>query len=69
VYLSVFYIIIILRGFTKTPMLESHIVDKEGFQSFLDDFVSFKRLIDPKEMADFIYYASKTPILNGFLFF
>ena len=55
-------------GFTRTQMLEEHIgsgVDNEEFQSFIREKVSFSRLLDPKEVAETIYFCSETPAING----
>jgi NAD(P)-dependent dehydrogenase (short-subunit alcohol dehydrogenase family) len=49
-------------GVTATPMVSDN---KAINNKFLQDRVSFGRLIDPDEIAKFIYYCSSTPIVNG----
>jgi 3-oxoacyl-[acyl-carrier protein] reductase len=49
-------------GVTATPMVSDN---KSINNKFLQDRVSFGRLVDPDEIAKFIYYCSSTPIVNG----
>jgi 3-oxoacyl-[acyl-carrier protein] reductase len=54
----------ICPGFVNTQMLTNE-TDKETLAHFVKQKVSFGRLIEPREIADLIYYAANQPILNG----
>lgn len=55
----------ICPGFTDTEMLRTHV---GGSQEILDSIAAlsaFNRLVEPGEIADTIYFASQSPVLNG----
>ena len=52
-------------GFTETEMLLKRAGGKPEILTQLTDMVKARRLIAPQEIADFIYYSSQTPVLNG----
>ena len=57
---------VINPGFTNTKMLQNNIKGNENeFNEFIHEFVSLKRLINPNEIAQFVYHVSQTPIVNG----
>ncbi len=55
----------ICPGFTETEMLVQHLGSKAENLEFAKNMVGAKRLIQPEEIADVVYFASKTPVLNG----
>lgn len=56
--------LLICPGFTRTPMLEPHLENPETM-AMIREKVILERLIEPKEVADLCFYASKSPVLNG----
>lgn len=57
---------VICPGFTETEMMKSSIKGSEiKFQEFLEEFVSYKRLVNPKEIGEIVYFASSNETLNG----
>ncbi len=52
-------------GFTETEMLVKRAGGKQEILNDLKELVKAKRLITPQEMAEFILYCAKSPILNG----
>lgn len=52
-------------GFTETDMLLQHLGNKNI--AFAKNMVGAKRLIQPKEIADIVYFSSQTPAMNGSL--
>lgn len=52
-------------GFTETEMLVEHVGGSREILNDIASGVTFGRLITPQEMADVLYMASNTPILNG----
>lgn len=57
----------ICPGFTDTEMLKTHLNNDPAIVKIITDKVCFKRLIEPYEMADTIYFVAQSPILNGAL--
>lgn len=55
----------ICPGFTDTEMLKTHLNNDPAIVKMITDKVCFKRLIEPPEMADTIYFAAQSSILNG----
>jgi NAD(P)-dependent dehydrogenase (short-subunit alcohol dehydrogenase family) len=51
-------------GFTDTEMLRSH-MNKIEIESVLKNVVLKNRLISPKEIAEYVYQCSLSPITNG----
>lgn len=53
----------ICPGFTDTEMLRTH-VPNDAMDS-VRNLSAFGRLIDPAEIADTLYWASQSPVING----
>ena len=53
----------ICPGFTDTEMLRAHVA--EDAMDGVRGMSAFNRLIDPGEIADTVYFASTTPVING----
>ena len=53
----------ICPGFTDTEMLRAH-VPAEAMDA-VRSMSAFERLIDPDEIAEFLYWASANPVING----
>ena len=56
--------VLVCPGFTRTPMLESHLKDPEVYKSITEK-VLFKRLVEPSEIADLVFFSSQNEVLNG----
>ena len=54
----------ICPGFTKTKMLLEHIRDTNILKE-ITKINSHNRLIEPKEISEFLYFCSQTPVING----
>lgn len=52
-------------GFTDTEMLRAHVGHNEEILSSLSERVTQKRLIQPEEIANTIYFCAQNPVLNG----
>lgn len=52
-------------GFTKTEMLREHLGNDEQVFAAIAAGVTHKRLIEPAEIADTIYFCAQTPVING----
>lgn len=52
-------------GFTNTEMLRAHLGDDEQVYAAIAAGVTHKRLIEPAEIADAIYFCAQTPVING----
>ncbi|MCL1077552.1 SDR family oxidoreductase [Parashewanella spongiae] len=52
-------------GFTDTEMLRHHINNNPNALFAITQKVSFKRLITPSEIAETLFFCSKTPAING----
>lgn len=52
-------------GFTDTEMLREHIDGNEEALASVVAMSSFSRLIDPVEIADAVYFAANSPVING----
>lgn len=55
----------ICPGFTETETLIAHLNGGNRDVSEITDKVIMKRLIQPKEIADFVFYTANQPIING----
>lgn len=55
----------ICPGFTETEMLTDHLNAGKRDINVITDKILMKRLIQPREIADFIFYSANQPILNG----
>jgi len=53
----------ICPGFTDTEMLRAH-VPAEALES-VRSMSAFDRLVDPDEIAECLYWASRNPVING----
>jgi len=52
-------------GFTRTEMLEAHVGNSEEVLGEIAQGVTFKRLIEPYEIAATLLYAAQNPVING----
>lgn len=52
-------------GFTDTEMLRTHVGESEEVLSAIAEGVTFKRLADPEEIANTIYFCVANPVING----
>lgn len=55
----------ICPGFTDTEMLRTHVGGSQEILDNIAQMVSFKRLIEPDEIANTLYFCAKTPAING----
>lgn len=55
----------ICPGFVDTNMLRNHVTDMPAFMSFIESKVVAQRLIQPKEIAEYIYFCATHPVVNG----
>lgn len=53
----------ICPGFTDTQMLRNHIPDDD--MESIQGLSAFGRLIEPTEIADTLFWASQSPVING----
>ncbi len=54
----------ICPGFTETEMVKKHLPDPKTLQAITKN-VCAKRLVQPQEIASFIYYCADNPVING----
>lgn len=52
-------------GFTDTEMLRAHVGHSEEILQDLSQRVTQKRLIQPEEIANTIYFCAQNPVING----
>ena len=52
-------------GFTDTEMLRTHVSNNPDVLTSIAGMNSFNRLADPKEVAETLFFAAKSPIMNG----
>lgn len=55
----------ICPGFTETEMLFAHLGQNQQVINTIAESMSEKRLIQPEEMAEFIFYCANSPVING----
>lgn len=55
----------ICPGFTDTEMLRDHLQNDEAVYDMIKNKVTFKRLIQPDEIAALIYFSAENPVING----
>lgn len=55
----------ICPGFTNTEMLQHHLNNDPAMYEFAVKKVGAERLIEPKEIADLIYFSALNPVING----
>lgn len=55
----------ICPGFTDTEMLRTHVGDDSAVLEFIASLNTFNRMIEPKEIAEFIIWAHHNPVING----
>ncbi|MFL2526073.1 MAG: SDR family oxidoreductase [Candidatus Azotimanducaceae bacterium] len=53
----------ICPGFTDTEMLREHVPDE--FMDTIKEMSAYGRLVEPREIADTILWASQNPVING----
>jgi len=51
-------------GLTDTEMLRAH-MDQQTIDSFVTHKISAKRLVDPAEIAEVVYFCANSPVING----
>jgi 3-oxoacyl-[acyl-carrier protein] reductase len=52
-------------GFTDTEMLRAHVGHSEEILQSLSERITQKRLIQPEEIANTIYFCAHNPVING----
>jgi 3-oxoacyl-[acyl-carrier protein] reductase len=52
-------------GFTDTDMLRAHVGESEEILTAIAEGVTFKRLLQPEEVAKTLYFCATTPAING----
>lgn len=52
-------------GFTNTQMLRDRIADKPEVIAAIEQQVCAKRLIEPNEIAELLFYCAEHPVING----
>lgn len=52
-------------GFTDTDMLREHVGGSEDVLKSIATVCTYNRLIEPKEIADTIYFCATNPVING----
>ena len=52
-------------GFTETEMLLTHVGQDRGILDAIAGNVTYKRLIEPSEIAETIYFCANNPVING----
>lgn len=55
----------ICPGFTETEMLSEHLGANPGIYDQITATIAHGRLAQPSEIADTIWFASQTPVING----
>ena len=55
----------ICPGFTDTEMLREHVGDDEEILNSIASASTFNRLVTPGEIADTIFFAAESPVING----
>jgi NAD(P)-dependent dehydrogenase (short-subunit alcohol dehydrogenase family) len=55
----------ICPGFTETEMLSEHLGANPGIYEQITATIAHGRLAQPSEIADTIWFASQTPVING----
>lgn len=55
----------ICPGFTDTEMLRQHIGSSEEALHSITQMVTFKRLIQPSEIANTLHFCANSPVING----
>ncbi|NES07136.1 MAG: SDR family oxidoreductase [Okeania sp. SIO2F4] len=55
----------ICPGFTDTPMLKNHLNHDEAIIEQIKTMNAQNRLIEPREIAQTIYFAATNPVING----
>jgi len=56
---------LICPGFTDTEMLRTHLGNNEEVMQAIGAMNSYGRLIEPEEIAEFIFWAHHNPVING----
>jgi len=54
-------------GFTETEMLHEHVDAEQDRLAAIAEGVTQKRLIEPQEIANTIYFCAQNPVINGAL--
>ena len=56
---------LICPGFTDTEMLRTHLGNDREVMQAIASMNSFNRLVEPGEIAEFIFWAHNNPVING----
>ncbi len=56
---------LICPGFTDTEMLRTHLGDDAALLKMVAGMNSFGRLIEPREIAELLFWAHANPVING----
>jgi NAD(P)-dependent dehydrogenase (short-subunit alcohol dehydrogenase family) len=54
-------------GFTETEMLKAHLGENPDVFKEIVEGVALKRLVQPKEIAETVWFCSQNPVINGAL--
>jgi NAD(P)-dependent dehydrogenase (short-subunit alcohol dehydrogenase family) len=55
----------ICPGFTETEMLRAHVGDSQDVLDSIAAGITFGRLIEPREIAEVLYFCARNPVVNG----
>lgn len=56
---------LICPGFTNTEMLQTHLGNKDEVTRAIASMNSYNRLVEPEEIAHFIFWSHCNPVING----
>jgi 3-oxoacyl-[acyl-carrier protein] reductase len=56
---------LICPGFTNTEMLQTHLGNDDEVTRAIASMNSYNRLVEPQEIAQFIFWAHCNPVING----
>lgn len=52
-------------GFTDTEMLRNHVGNDKEVLNYFSSLNAFERLLQPKEIADILWFCAQSPAING----
>ena len=56
---------LVCPGFTDTEMLRQHVGNDSDVIASISQMNSFKRLVNPEEIAEMLFWAHHNPVING----
>ena len=56
---------LVCPGFTDTEMLRQHVGNDTDVIASISQMNSFKRLVNPEEIAEMLFWAHHNPVING----